>query len=139
MGQQKVVSKEDWLKARLNLLAEKKALTKRRDELSQRRRELPMVLVDKAYVFEGPDGKETLHDLFGDCSQLIVQHFMYGRGWGEGCPSCSFWADGFDGTSIHMKHRDAAFVAISNAPLEEIESYKKTHGLDLQMGLVLRH
>jgi len=80
------------------------------------------------YMFQGPDGEESLADLFGSCSQLIVQHFMYGEGWAEGCPSCSFWADGFDGTSIHMQHRDAAFVAISNAPLAEIEAYKKRMG-----------
>lgn len=128
MVSETVVSHEEWLKARLDLLKEEKALTRQRDELNRKRRELPMVLVDKTYLFEGPDGKETLADLFGDCSQLIVQHFMYGKGWGEGCPSCSFWADGFNGTTIHMKYRDASFVAISNAPLDEIEAYKKRMG-----------
>lgn len=128
MVAERIVSEEEWLKARLDLLEQEKALTRQQDELSRKRRELPMVAVDKAYVFEGPDGKQTLADLFEDCSQLIVQHFMYGKGWGEGCPSCSFWADGFDGTTIHMKHRDAAFVSIANAPLNEIEAYKKRMG-----------
>jgi predicted dithiol-disulfide oxidoreductase (DUF899 family) len=128
MAGERIASPEEWLKARLDLLEQEKAFTRQRDELSRKRRELPMVPVDKAYVFEGPYGKESLTDLFGDCSQLIVQHFMYGKGWGEGCPSCSFWADGFDGTTIHMKHRDASFVAVSNAPLDEIEAYKKRMG-----------
>jgi len=120
-----IATRETWLKARLELLAEEKAFT---DELSRKRRALPMVPVDKAYVFEGPEGHLALADLFGSCSQLIVQHFMYGEGWGEGCPSCSFWADGFDGTTIHMQHRDAAFVAVSNAPLDDIDAYKKRMG-----------
>lgn len=128
MTAQRIASRDDWLKARLDLLEQEKAFTRQRDALSRKRRELPMVPVDKAYVFKGPEGKETLADLFGDCSQLIVQHFMYGKDWDEGCPSCSFWADGFDGTTIHMKHRDAAFAAISNAPLDEIEAYKKRMG-----------
>lgn len=128
MASERIASRDEWLKARLDLLEHEKAFTKQRDELSRKRRDLPMVPVDKAYAFEGPDGKETLVDLFGDCSQLIVQHFMYGKGWGEGCPSCSFWADGFDGTDIHMKHRDAAFVAVSNAPLDEIVAYRKRMG-----------
>ena len=125
---EKIVSKEAWLKARIDLLEQEKELTRQRDDLAKKRRELPMVRVEKAYAFEGPGGQETLADLFGDCSQLIVQHFMYGKGWGEGCPSCSFWADGFNGTTIHMQHRDAAFVAVSNAPLDEIEAYKKRMG-----------
>lgn len=123
-----VVSRDEWLKARLDLLEQEKALTRERDALSRKRRALPMVKVNKAYQFEGQAGRETLADLFGDCSQLIVQHFMYGKGWGEGCPSCSFWADGFDGTTIHMRHRDAAFVAVSNAPLGEIDAYRKRMG-----------
>ncbi len=128
MISQPVVTKEEWLKARLDLLEQEKALTRERDALSKKRRDLPMVLVDKVYEFQGLDGQERLADLFGDCSQLIVQHFMYGKDWDEGCPSCSFWADGFDGTTIHMKHRDAAFVAVSNAPLEEIEAYRQRMG-----------
>lgn len=128
MTSERVATRETWLKARLDLLEQEKAFTRQRDELSRQRRELPMVPVDKTYVFQGPDGKETLADLFGNCSQLIVQHFMYGKGWGEGCPSCSFWADGFDGTTIHLQHRDASFVAVSNAPLDEIEAYRQRMG-----------
>lgn len=128
MVSQHIVSKEEWLKARLDLLEQEKAFTRERDALSKKRRDLPMVLVDKGYDFEGPDGQESLAGLFGDCSQLIVQHFMHGKDWGEGCPSCSFWADGFNGTTTHMKHRDAAFVAVSNAPLNEIEAYKQRMG-----------
>ncbi|MDH3660406.1 MAG: DUF899 domain-containing protein [Alphaproteobacteria bacterium] len=128
MAPARIATREEWLKARLDLLEQEKAFTRQRDQLNRKRRELPMVAVDKDYVFEGPDGKETLADLFGPCSQLIVQHFMYGKGWSEGCPSCSFWADGFDGTTIHMRHRDASFVAASNAPLDEIEAYKQRMG-----------
>lgn len=128
MASPRIASHDEWLKARLELLEEEKAFTRKRDELSRKRRALPMVPVDKSYVFEGPGGSGTLKDMFGARSQLIVQHFMYGEGWGEGCPSCSFWADGFDGTTIHMQHRDAAFVAVSNAPLEEIEAYRKRMG-----------
>ncbi|MGI9501486.1 MAG: DUF899 family protein, partial [Geminicoccaceae bacterium] len=128
MDTARIATREDWLKARLELLEEEKAFTRKRDELSRKRQALPMVPVDKDYLFAGPDGDESLADLFGPHSQLIVQHFMYGKGWGEGCPSCSFWADGFDGTTVHMQHRDASFVAVSNAPLEEIDSYKKRMG-----------
>lgn len=124
----RIATGEEWLKARLDLLEEEKAFTRKRDELSKKRRALPMVAVEKDYVFEGPHGKESLADLFGPCSQLIIQHFMYGQGWGEGCPSCSFWADGFDGTTVHMKHRDATFVAVSNAPFDEIDSYRTRMG-----------
>ncbi len=127
-----IVSPDEWRRARIELLEQEKQLTRARDALARQRRALPMVLVDKAYVFEGPAGQETLADLFGDCSQLIIQHFMYGEGWGEGCPSCSFWADNVNGTTVHMKHRDAAFVAVSNAPLEEVEAYRKRMGWDFK-------
>lgn len=124
----KVVSRDEWLSARKQLLAEEKQLTRLRDELARKRRELPRVHVDEAYVFEGPDGKQSLADLFAGKSQLIVQHFMLGEGWGEGCPSCSFWADNYNGTVVHMQQRDASFVAVSNAPLAEIQAYKKRMG-----------
>ena len=116
----------------MDLLEEEKAFTRKRDELNRKRRALPMVPVDKSYRFEGLDGHLSLADLFGTHSQLIVQHFMYGRGWGEGCPSYSFWADGFDGTTIHMEHRDASFVAVSNAPLVEIDAYRQRMGWHFQ-------
>ena len=91
---------------------------------------MPWVRVEKTYQFTAPDGAMNLRDLFGDPSQLIVQHFMMGEDWQEGCPSCSFWADGFDGTLAHFAARDTAFVAVSNAPLDRIESYKSRMGWD---------
>jgi len=124
----KVASPAEWLKARKELLAKEKEFTRLRDELSRRRRELPWEKVDKNYVFEGPKGKETLADLFDGRSQLIVYHFMFGPGWKEGCPSCSFLADSFDGSAIHLAQRDATFVVISKAPLAELEPFKKRMG-----------
>jgi predicted dithiol-disulfide oxidoreductase (DUF899 family) len=123
-----VVSEKEWLEARKALLAEEKALSRQRDALSQRRRELPWVKVEKPYVFDGPDGKETLADLFDGRSQLVVYHFMFGPGWGEGCPRCSLAADNFDGTTVHLAQRDVTFVVISRAPLAEIEAFKKRMG-----------
>jgi predicted dithiol-disulfide oxidoreductase (DUF899 family) len=123
-----VVSAEEWLVARKALLAREKEFTRLRDELSQARRELPWVKVDKSYVFDGPDGKESLADLFGHCSQLLVYHFMFGPDWEQGCPSCSFWADNFNGVTVHLKHRDIELVAISRAPLAKLDAYKKRLG-----------
>ena len=94
--------------------------------------------VDKTYVFDGPNGKETLADLFGGKSQLIVYHFMLGPDWEAGCPSCSLLADHFDGTVIHLAQRDVTFVVVSRAPLAQIETFKTPHGLALQMGVVER-
>jgi predicted dithiol-disulfide oxidoreductase (DUF899 family) len=124
----KVVSNEEWLTARQELLAKEKEFTRQRDELSQQRRELPRVKVEKNYVFDGPKGKETLADLFGDRSQLIVYHFMFGPGWKEGCPSCSYLADHFDGSVVHLAHRDVTLVLVSRAPLPQIEAFKKRMG-----------
>ncbi len=124
----KVVSEAEWLVARKDLLTREKELTRLRDEVSRHRRELPWVKVDKEYVFDGPEGKETLTDLFADRSQLIVYHFMLGPGWEEGCKSCSYLADHFDGANWHLPHRDVTFVVISRAPLSEIERYKKRMG-----------
>jgi len=123
-----VVSQEQWLAARKALLAKEKEFTKARDELSRQRRELPWVKVDKTYVYDGPAGKETLADLFGGKSQLIVYHFMLGPGWVQGCPSCSFLADHFDGANIHLAQRDVTLIVVSRAPLAEIEAYKKRMG-----------
>src|SRR5437899_12298086 len=125
---QKVVSEAEWLKARKKLLAKEKEFTRLRDQLSAERRNLPWVKVDKRYVFDGPKGKETLADLFDGRSQLIVYHFMFGPGWEEGCPSCSFLADHFDGANYHLPHRDVTFVVVSRAPLSEIEPFKKRMG-----------
>ena len=128
MQAHKIVSRDEWLVARKAHLAEEKAFTRARDALSRKRRELPWVKVDKAYAFDGPNGKETLADLFGDKSQLIVYHFMLGPDWEEGCPSCSLLADHFDGAATHLAQRDVAFVVVSRAPLPRIEAFKRRMG-----------
>jgi len=124
----KVISREEWLDARRELLAKEKEFTRLRDQLSQARQELPWVKVEKDYLFDGPNGKETLSDLFEGRSQLIIYHFMYGPDWEEGCPSCSFWADNFNGTGIHLSHRDITLIAVSRAPLDHLEAYKARMG-----------
>ena len=108
-----VVSQSEWLAARRALLAKEKEVTRQRDELSRQRRALPWVKVDTNYVFEGPRGRIPLLDLFNGCSQLIIYHFMLGPGWPEGCPSCSFLADHFDGALPHLAQRDVSFAAVS--------------------------
>ena len=122
--QHSVVSQNEWLTARRALLAKEKEFTKARDQLSAARRALPWVKVEKKYVFDGHAGKEALADLFGGKNQLIVYHFMLGPGWKQGCPSCSFLADHFDGAVIHLAQRDVTLVVVSRAPLAEIEDYK---------------
>lgn len=109
-------------------MAKEKEFTKARDQLSAARRDLPWVKVEKNYVFDRPAGKETLADLFGGKSQLMIYHFMLGPGWVQGCPSCSFLADHFDGANIHLAQRDVSLVAVSRAPLAEIEAYRKRMG-----------
>jgi predicted dithiol-disulfide oxidoreductase (DUF899 family) len=126
--QHNVVSQSEWLKARKALLAKEKEFSKTRDALSAARRDLPWTLIEKNYVFDGPNGKETLSDLFGGKSQLMIYHFMLGPGWVQGCPSCSFLADHFDGAVIHLAQRDVSLVVVSRAPLAEIEAYKKRMG-----------
>jgi predicted dithiol-disulfide oxidoreductase (DUF899 family) len=123
-----VVSREEWLAARKELLVREKRLTRERDELSRRRRELPWVRVEKTYTFDGPSGRESLADLFGGRSQLIVQHFMFGPGWKEGCVGCSFLADHVAGALVHLEHHDVSYVAVSRAPLAEIEPFKTRMG-----------
>jgi len=123
-----VVSHEEWLSARTVFLAKEKEFTRLRDELNRQRRELPWERVDKQYVFDGPNGKETLAELFQNRSQLIVYHFMFAPEWDEGCPHCSFWADTFNGIGVHLNHRDVTFVAISRAPLSKMESFEKRMG-----------
>lgn len=124
----KVVSKEEWLKAQLEHLEKEKEFTRLRDELSRQRRELPWEKVEQNYVFDGPNGKQTLSDLFEGRSQLIVYHFMFGPDWKEGCPSCSFLCDHIDGALVHLNARDVALTAISRAPLSQIEVFKKRMG-----------
>lgn len=123
-----VVSRDEWLAARKQHLRKEKELTRLRDQVSAERRELPWVKVDKKYLFDGPNGKQTLAGLFDDRSQLIVQHFMFGPGWEEGCVGCSFSADHVDGANLHLAHHDVTFVAVSRAPLAEIEAYKQRMG-----------
>lgn len=123
-----IVSREEWVKARKELLKKEKEFTRLRDQLNAESRELPWVRVEKTYVFDGPNGKETLSDLFAGRSQLIVNHFMLGPGWKEGCVGCSLGADHNDGIIVHLEHHDVSFVAISRAPRPEIEAFKKRMG-----------
>ena len=124
----KVVSPTEWVAARKELLKKEKEFTRLRDELSRQRRELPWEKIEKQYVFEGPDGKKSLADLFGDRSQLMIYHFMFGPGWEQGCPSCSFLADHFDGAVVHLAARDVRLVVVSRAPIAQIEAFKKRMG-----------
>lgn len=128
MQQHRIVSGEDWVAARKQLLAKEKEFTRLRDELARARRDLPWQRVDKAYAFETPDGTKTLADLFEGRSQLIVQHFMFDPSWDAGCKSCSFWADNFNGIVVHLAQRDVSFVAVSRAPLPKIEAFKRRMG-----------
>jgi predicted dithiol-disulfide oxidoreductase (DUF899 family) len=123
-----IVSQSDWLDARKKLLAAEKEFTKARDRLSAERRDLPWVRVNKNYVFDTPQGKKTLADLFDGRSQLIVQHFMFAPDWTDGCKSCSFWADGYNGFVTHLRQRDTNFVAVSRAPLGKLQAYAKRLG-----------
>jgi predicted dithiol-disulfide oxidoreductase (DUF899 family) len=123
-----IVSEAEWLVARKDLLNREKEFTRQRDALSTARCHLPVVKIEKNYAFEGPKGKETLADLFDGRSQLIVYHFMLAPGWEEGCKSCSYLADHFDGANWHLPHRDVTFVVVSRAPFPEIQAYRKRMG-----------
>lgn len=122
------VTHEEWVEARKALLEKEKAFTRERDALSAARRALPMVKVEKSYVFEGPSGKRTLHELFEGKRQLIIYHFMFDPSWDEGCKNCSFVADNFEGSIVHLAARDTSFAAVSRAPLAKIEAFKKRMG-----------
>jgi predicted dithiol-disulfide oxidoreductase (DUF899 family) len=124
----KVVSPAEWLAARKELLKKEKEFTRLRDDLSRQRRELPWEKVEKSYVFDGLQGKETLADLFGGRSQLIIYHFMFGPDWKEGCPSCSYISDHMDGSMVHLAARDVRLAVVSRAPLAQIEAFKKRMG-----------
>ncbi|EXF93939.1 hypothetical protein HK44_009930 [Pseudomonas fluorescens HK44] len=126
--QHEVVSREKWLAARKQHLIHEKAFTRERDKLSAERRALPWVKVDKNYVFEGPDGRQNLADLFGGNSQLIIYHFMFAKGWEEGCPGCSFLSDHIDGANQHLAHHDISLVVVSHAPLAEFQAFRKRMG-----------
>ncbi len=125
---QKIVSREEWLAARIELLKEEKELTRRRDELSRQRRALPCVPVEKEYTFDGPLGRVSLADLFGGRSQLAVYHFMFGPDWAEGCPSCSFVADHLSGMLPHLAARDVTLAVVSRAPLPKLEAFQRRLG-----------
>jgi predicted dithiol-disulfide oxidoreductase (DUF899 family) len=126
--QHQIVTREQWTAARQQLLTQEKQLTRMRDQVAAQRRELPWVKVDKTYMFEGPNGRETLGDLFEGRSQLVVRHFMFGPGWGEGCVGCSFWSDHLDGALVHLEHRDVTVVVVSRAPLAEIQAFQQRMG-----------
>ena len=123
-----VVSREPWIAERKTLLAHEKELTRLRDQIARERRALPWERVEKIYVFDTPDGRRTLAELFEGRRQLLVQHFMFAPGWEQGCPSCSFMADHSDGMKVHMAQRDVTLVAISRAPLADIERFRRRMG-----------
>jgi predicted dithiol-disulfide oxidoreductase (DUF899 family) len=127
-GQRNVVSHKEWLSARSKFLSQEKEFTRVRDELSRQRRALPWEKVEERYEFDSGRGKVTLADLFDGRSQLVIYHFMFGPGWQQGCPSCSFVADHFDGASVHLAHRDTALAVVSRAPLADIEAFQKRMG-----------
>jgi predicted dithiol-disulfide oxidoreductase (DUF899 family) len=127
-----VVSHEEWLSTRTAFLAKEKEFTRLRDELNRRRRELPWEIVEKEYVFEGADGKQTLPELFDGRSQLIVYHFMFDPGWEAGCPHCSFWADNFNEIIVHLNQRDVTMIAVSRAPYPKLAAYEKRMGWDFK-------
>jgi len=122
------VSREEWIVARKELLNKEKELSQLQDEVSRQRRELPWVKVQKEYIFETPEGRKTLAELFNGNSQLVVYHFMFGPGWKAGCVGCSFFSDHVDGANQHLAHHDVTFTAVSRAPLAEIEAYKRRMG-----------
>ena len=128
MSEHEVVEHEEWVEKRKDLLKEEKEFTRLRDELSRHRRDLPWEPVENDYVFIGPNGEETLADLFEGRSQLVVYHFMFGPDDDAGCKSCSFWVDNFDPNVVHLNARDVSLVAISRAPFEKLAAYRKRMG-----------
>lgn len=127
-----IVSQKEWIAARKELLKKEKEVTRLSDQLSAERRKLPWVKIEKNYVFDAPGGKVTLADLFAGRNQLVIQHFMFGPDWQEGCPSCSFMADHTDGMLPHLAARDVTMVAVSRAPMAKIASFKKRMGWHFQ-------
>jgi len=123
-----VVSRERWIAERKKLLAHERELTHLRDQVARERRALPWVRIDNVYTFDAPEGMPTLADLFEGRHQLMVQHFMFAPGWEQGCPSCSFMADHSDGMNVHLTHRDVTPVAVSRAPLADIERFRRRMG-----------
>ena len=128
MKERTIGTRGEWLAARMELLEAEKELTRRSDELAQQRQELPWVRIDKEYRFETDEGNSSLQDLFSGRSQLLVYHFMFGPEYPAGCPSCSAIADGFDGSVVHLANHDVTFYAVSRAPLEKLQAYKRRMG-----------
>jgi predicted dithiol-disulfide oxidoreductase (DUF899 family) len=128
MASHRIVSPQEWLSARRALLEKEKSFTRLRDELSRERRELPWERVEKSYAFDTPEGRKTLPDLFAGRSQLLVYHFMFAPEAEGGCKACSFWADNFNGSVAHLRQRDVSMVAISRAPLEKLQAFRKRLG-----------
>jgi predicted dithiol-disulfide oxidoreductase (DUF899 family) len=128
----KIVSEEEWIEARKALLKKEKEFTTLRDQLSQQRLDLPWVVVNKEYVFEGQNGKQTLSELFDGRSQLLVYHFMFDPSWEAGCPHCSFWADNFNGIIVHLNQRDVTMIAVSRAPYSKLAAYQKRMDWDFK-------
>jgi predicted dithiol-disulfide oxidoreductase (DUF899 family) len=128
MDRPRIVSRAEWLVARKELLAKEKEFTRQRDALSAERRKLPMVKIEKEYIFEGPNGRTNLRDLFGPRRQLVIYHFMFDPSWDEGCKSCSHFADNVAGGIVHLAARDTSFAVVSRTPLAKIESFKRRMG-----------
>lgn len=126
--QNRVVSRDEWLAARTALLAREKEFTRLRDELTEQRRALPWLKVEKTYEFTGPHGRETLSDLFAGRSQLVVKHFMFGPEWSEGCVGCSFELDQVQGALTHIQHHDVSYAVVSRAPFAKIEAFRRRMG-----------
>jgi predicted dithiol-disulfide oxidoreductase (DUF899 family) len=124
----RVVTRDAWLAERMALLAREKELTRLRDQIARERRAMPWVRIEKNYAFDSPEGPRTLAELFDGRRQLLVQHFMFGPGWEQGCASCSFMADHADGMNVHLAHRDVTLLAVSRAPLAEIERFRRRMG-----------
>ena len=125
MENHQIVSREEWLVARKKHLAEEKEFTRLRDQLSRQRRELPWLNVNKRLYFYGPNGKETLSELFEGRHQLLVYHFMFDADWDEGCPMCSYLADDYSGAIVHLAQRDVTMVTVSKAPLNKLEAFRQ--------------
>ena len=136
--QHQIVSRDEWLAARKELLRKEKEFTRLRDQLSAERRALPWVKVEKNYVFDGPNGKVTLADLFDGRSQLVVKHFMFGPDWTEGCVGCSFELDHTVGALVHLEHHDVSYAVVSRAPLAKTEPFRQRMGWRGQVGVVVR-
>ena len=128
----KIVSENEWIEYRRALLKDEKEFTMLRDRLSQQRRDLPWIVVNKEYIFEGPNGKQTLSKLFEGRSQLVVYHFMFDPSWDAACPHCSFWADNFNGIIVHLNQRDVTMIVVSRAPYRKLADYQKRMSWDFK-------